>query len=103
MPRINCYAFSTSINPIHDVATRVAGTLQCQVADLNYCESGENAVERSKACWGVIVRDVSPKKVMVCLSFVLPSKVAEADPIVFSTKRSIEGDGHIGLKKLKHS
>lgn len=71
MPRIHVYAFSKDMDdPISDVVHRVAGVLQCDVSDLNYADPSN-----TETIQGHIVRDVSPRKVMVCLSFVLPSKV----------------------------
>ena len=111
LPRIHCYGFSTAIDPILDFVTRIAGTLQCSVADLQYVpitsrsaipvpvEGNAESTEQVKGkvtnnkkvkyqkssvidadmstnpCWGLIVREVAPNKVMVCLTFKLPRSV----------------------------
>lgn len=108
MPRIHVYGFSTASDPVADMADRVASILRCAVSSLNFQvrESGDD-IDTIK-CWGHIVRDVSPKKMMVCLSFTLPSVVANAVPVEFdfsgpSLKRAgtdISQDAE-GAKKAK--
>jgi tRNA (guanine37-N1)-methyltransferase len=72
VPRIHVYAFTTHLeDPIGDIINRSAGIMRCSSEDIRsggYCE-------------GHVVRDVSPKKVMVCLSFKLPMIVADAEPL----------------------
>jgi tRNA (guanine37-N1)-methyltransferase len=86
LPRIHVYAFSTANDPIADIVDRVAGVLKCDPSELNF--KGSNDVPKnmeeslSFSCWGHTVRDVSPKKMMICLSFKLPLSVAMADPVI---------------------
>jgi len=93
---------------LFDVAMRSARVLGCDVKLLNYrhdernknkckqsksgsscssdinstirVEEGADDVEEKDICTGYIVRDVSPKKVMVCLSFRLPREVCRNAP-----------------------
>ena len=74
LPRIHVYAFSTAMDdPIGDIVQRSAGVLQCDPALLGYTKG--SCSDRSGRCVGHVVRDVSPRKVMVCLSFILPKEV----------------------------
>jgi len=86
LPRIHVYAFSTADDVIADIAERVAGVLRCDVSHLNFQGSSHipKKMEESLSfpCWGHVVRDVAPKKLMVCLSFKLPLEVAMADPVI---------------------
>mmetsp|Transcript_4741 Transcript_4741/g.7964 ORF Transcript_4741/g.7964 Transcript_4741/m.7964 type:complete len:495 (-) Transcript_4741:65-1549(-) len=96
LPLIHVYAFSkcvdTPLTAVADVAERCAGVMRCPVADLGTLSivntttasdnfMGEMRISQNQAkCYGHLVRNVSPKKVMVCLSFQLPSSVADAKP-----------------------
>ena len=81
LPRIHVYAFSTHVeDPVQDIVNRSAGVLQCDPALLKYTKTtseSESVIDRDRAV-GHVVRDVSPKKVMVCLSFVLPREVCRS-------------------------
>lgn len=69
--RIHVYAFSTHPeDPIGDIVRRSAGIMQCLPEDITATEEGTES-----GCVGHVVRDVAPKKVMVCLSFYLPQSV----------------------------
>lgn len=72
-PTIHVYAFSTADDVIDDVRQRCAATMRIS-SDILPADS----------IIGHIVRDVAPRKMMVCLSFALPDVVADADPLDFS-------------------
>lgn len=64
LPMIHCYCFSKSQSPGKDAKEQVEKKLGSRL---------------SSQCYIHCVRDVSPKKVMVCVSFKLPESIAFAD------------------------
>ena len=62
MPKIHCYSFSKATDPNHDAIEQVEKHLGCKLEEESY----------SMLC----VRDVSPNKVMMRVSFTLPQSVA---------------------------
>lgn len=77
LPMIHCYCFSKSQFPGDDAKRQVEKNLGCSL---------------NSECSVHCVRDVAPKKVMVCVSFKLPESVAFADVerIVGELKRERE-------------
>ena len=64
LPTIHCYCFSKSQSPGEDAKKQVEERLGSSL---------------TSQCTTHCVRDVAPKKVMVCVSFKLPTSVAFAD------------------------
>ena len=99
LPIIHVYAFSSAEDPVSDVANRCADIMNCHVNNLGSRVlsttslgitgvSGpeefdliSKALFEERAVVGHLVRDVAPKKLMVCLSFHLPAEVANSEPI----------------------
>jgi hypothetical protein len=106
LPVVHVYAFSHEVETwytaVADVAERCARVMNCQATELGKLGlvpadgtrmkevllatlAGDDSVEAEAEdmydgiCWGNLVRDVSPHKQMVCLSFRLPSSVAFAE------------------------
>jgi tRNA (guanine37-N1)-methyltransferase len=76
-PRVHVYAFSNAEDPALDVVQRAAAVLQCAVSDFGpapYVLQKDSEVNDKTTVH--IVRDVAPKKHMVCLSFTLPLEVS---------------------------
>lgn len=76
-PRIHVYCFSTADDPGPDVIQRAATVLRCDVSDFgpapyNLCDDAEVTDKTTVH----IVRNVAPKKNMICLSFTLPIEVS---------------------------
>ena len=63
LPRVHCHCFSKAEDPVADVIARAEAILGCPLP-------GATAH---------IVRDVSPHKLMMCVSFLLPDAVCWAD------------------------
>ena len=63
LPRVHCHCFSKAEDPVADVIAQAEAILGCPLP-------GATAH---------IVRDVSPHKLMMCVSFVLPDAVCWAD------------------------
>lgn len=74
LPRIHCYCFSKSQSPLKDAQEQVEQKLGSSIAG---------------QCIVHCVRDVAPKKVMVCVSFNLPECVAFGEV----SKKVVNGDG----------
>jgi len=62
LPRVHCYCFSKADDPVADVIARGAAVLGCSLPDAD----------------AIIVRDVAPGKLMLCLEFTVPEEVAWA-------------------------
>ena len=80
LPMIHVYAFSSDPDPINDIRNRVASVLQCEVSLLpeTVIWSKSECRRISETCSiAHVVRDVAPKKVMVCFFFQLPQQVLD--------------------------
>lgn len=85
LPRIHVYSFTNNMDqPVQAVVEEVAKVLRCSVTDLGY-DNSINIVSDENSlmipCHGHIVRDVAPRKLMICVSFTLPKSVALQEPI----------------------
>ena len=78
LPTIHVYAFSSDPDPIQDIRNRVANVLHCETSllpDTVLWSKMERGRVSESCSMAHIVRDVAPKKVMVCFSFQLPRQV----------------------------
>ena len=85
------YAFSSAEDPADDIRCRAACALQIKEYELPFAET---------LCTATIVRDVAPKKLMVCLSFVLPDQCATAPPLSRSVLKLDEQGCKVGRADL---
>lgn len=77
--RIHVYAFSTHLeDAVGDIVRRSAGVLRCSPEEITAATTNAAGEALESGCLGHVVRDVAPKKVMVCLSFYLPQSVQYA-------------------------
>ena len=80
-PRIHVYTFSNAADPVLDVINRASAVLKCPVELFGsppFLEPSTR-VRDSKLTTVHHVRDVAPKKLMLCLSFTLPLEVSLRD------------------------
>lgn len=96
-PRIHVYCFSTAEDAGADVVKRAAEVLQCDVAEFGpgpfpLCDNSE--VDDITTVH--IVRNVAPKKNMICLSFTLPLSVSMRE-----IRLTPESDDEPAGKKLR--
>ena len=63
LPRVHCYCFSKAADPVADVLARAEAVVGCSLP-------GAEAI---------VVRDVAPSKLMMCVSFVVPDEIAWRD------------------------
>ena len=63
LPRVHCYCFSKAADPVADVLARAEAVVGCALP-------GAEAI---------VVRDVAPSKLMMCVSFVVPDEIAWRD------------------------
>lgn len=92
--RIHVYAFSTHLeDAVGDIVRRSAGVLQCSPEEITAATTNAAGEPLESGCLGHVVRDVAPKKVMVCLSFYLPPSVQFAavdDEKISGSKRTAD-------------
>jgi len=80
-PTIHCYCFSNAENPKKDAIERVEKILGCKINATVY-----------------EVRDVAPKKFMMCITFKLPLEVAVKER---EKRKDVNDDADSLNKKLK--
>ena len=94
-PRIHVYCFSTAEDPGPDVVQRAAEVLRCDISEFGegpfkLCADSETENKTTVH----IVRNVAPKKNMICLSFTLPlvvsMRVVDTAPLVVGTEEPAE-------------
>jgi len=89
LPRIHVYSFTNNMEqPVLSVVEEVAKVLGCSIADLGYDNSIITVSDQDSLmipCHGHIVRDVAPRKLMICVSFTLPKSVALKEPVITVT------------------